>query len=261
MSWFRVDDTFVDHPKVIELQTMRQGKGSLALWLLAGSWCSKHLTDGHVPAGVVPRLGATKAEADALVAVGLWVVEDGGYRFHEWTDRNPPRDEVEAKRAMNRDRVARYRERQSGNASQAEGSNALQAHDASDPVMPLPSRPDPTHPISGEREPLTLVRGLVVGDGITLRDFVRSGVIKGYEHLKLPPPRETRDLTWRGWHELEHWTVSKASLLGWDQRETARHLIRCFLRSATARKKGHPIKFLVENANEYWRDELPAEVA
>lgn len=106
-----------------------------------------------------------------------------------------------------------------------------------------------------------LKRGEVVGDGVTLGEFIRQGVVAGYETLKQPAPRETRDPLWSGWAELEHWTVEKSRLVGRPQRDTARHLIRCFLRSPLARKKGHPIKFLVENGNEYWADELPAEVA
>lgn len=265
MSWFRVDDGFTDHPKVIALRAGKHWKGALALWALAGSHCSKHLTDGFVSAAVLSHLGGTTQEADALVAVNLWTRVDGGYQFHEWDERNPTKAKVLAARAADA-----ARKRKGGNDGFQAESKRIPTGVPSDAVppsaSPVPSRPVPSHP--EEREPalsLAFSRGRMLSgdvvDGVPLRDFVRSGVIKGYEHLKLPEPRETRDLTWRGWHELEHWTVKKASLLGWDQRETARHLIRCFLRSATARKKGHPIKFLVENANEYWRDELPAEVA
>lgn len=124
------------------------------------------------------------------------------------------------------------------------------------------TRVDASSPLAafGRARVRDLKTGIVV-EGVTLREFLRAGVGKGYEQLRQPAPREVRDLTWVGWAELEHWTVEKARLLGRDQRETGRHLIRCFLRSATARKKGHPIKFLVENANEFWADDLPAEVA
>jgi hypothetical protein len=98
-------------------------------------------------------------------------------------------------------------------------------------------------------------------DGQPFNDWLRAGVTRGYESLRKPAPRETRDPLWVGWRELEAWVVDKARLLGRDEPETGRHLIRCFLRSPIAAKKGFPITFLVQNGNEFWRDELPPEVA
>lgn len=109
MTWFKVDDGFADHPKVIALQASKHWKGALALWTLAGSWSSRHLTDGHVPSAVVTRLGCAPHDALALVEAGLWDQVDGGYRFHGWEERNPSREAVEADRAATRERVQRHR--------------------------------------------------------------------------------------------------------------------------------------------------------
>ena len=116
--------------------------------------------------------------------------------------------------------------------------------------------------------PTSLAKGLSLaapsrshGDGLTLREVLRAGVVAGYESLRLPAPRETRDPLWAGWAALASWVGEKARLTGADDRATARHLVRCFLRSKNARKLGWPIRFLVENGNEFWSDELPAEVA
>lgn len=117
----------------------------------------------------------------------------------------------------------------------------------------------PTSDQGARTEPkaLTLVRGTVV-DGQPLGDWLRAGVAKGYESLKLPAPKETKQITWPKWRELEAWVIEKDRLTGkGDQRETGRQLIRCFLRSPRAAKLGYPITFLVANANEYWRDTLP----
>lgn len=97
MVWFKVDDKLHDHRKA-----RAAGKAAMGVWVLAGSWSSDHGTGGFVPADVLPRWG-TRADANKLVAVGLWfpAEHDGekGWRFHEWTDRNPDADSVAAIRS------------------------------------------------------------------------------------------------------------------------------------------------------------------
>lgn len=93
MPWFRVDDVLADHPKVI-----MAGNAAMGLWVRAGAWSMKHLTDGFIPEAVVSILGTTK-EAAALVRVGLWTSSSGGYTFHAWEGRQPTKDEVEDRRA------------------------------------------------------------------------------------------------------------------------------------------------------------------
>ena len=123
----------------------------------------------------------------------------------------------------------------------------------------FPARPAGTPPPSRSLKSLSLFRP--DADGVRLPEFIRRGAEDGYKSIKLVPPRETKDLLWKGWYELGLWVVAKAGLIGWDEPTTARHLMRCFLRSKKAHGLGYPIKFLRENANEYWRDELPAEIA
>jgi hypothetical protein len=100
MPWFRVDDGFYDHPKAIAAGP------ALALWLRAGCWCAKQLTDGYVPVGMLAPLGGNRGHANRLVearatpgGVGLWIPADGGWHFHDWSDYQPTRAEVEDKRA------------------------------------------------------------------------------------------------------------------------------------------------------------------
>jgi hypothetical protein len=106
--WFKVDDSFTDHPKVAAA-----GKAALALWVRAGPWSARHLTDGYVPAHMLSTFGGNRAAANALVKAGLWTAEpDGGYRFHDWDQYNPSRAKVEADREATADRVRKWRERQ-----------------------------------------------------------------------------------------------------------------------------------------------------
>lgn len=81
------------------------------------------------------------------------------------------------------------------------------------------------------------------------------------ERIKSPAPPETADPSWTGWAAIESWIVTKAQLVGRPDRDVGRHLIRCFMRSQRARAAGYPVKFLRENPAEYWRDNLPPELA
>ena len=89
MTWFKVDDNLAFHPKVLTA-----GNSAMGLWVRAGAWSSAQLTDGGIPAAMIVVFGAKKADAERLVAAGLWERTDTGYRFHEWLERNPSSDEV-----------------------------------------------------------------------------------------------------------------------------------------------------------------------
>ena len=114
MVWFRVDDGFHDHPKVEALLEGKHASDAIALWTLAGSWCSKQLTDGEISASKVARLGIphhAKA-AQELVRVRLWEKTDTGFRFHEWTERQAARADVDQSRRESADRMRRLRANQ-----------------------------------------------------------------------------------------------------------------------------------------------------
>lgn len=99
MAWFRVDDDFLTHPKVMRIpRKVRQRV--LALWFSGGVYCAKHMTDGHLPGEMLDEWGHTSKEADVLVAAGLWVRKlDGGYVYHDFLDYNLSRAEQTEKRA------------------------------------------------------------------------------------------------------------------------------------------------------------------
>ena len=96
MSWFRCDDGLADHPKVMALDD--RALPAMGLWLFCGVYCSKHLTDGFVPARLVKLVGGGR-EARDLVSAGLLEKVDGGYRMHDYLEWNPSRDEVVERRA------------------------------------------------------------------------------------------------------------------------------------------------------------------
>lgn len=83
--WFKVDDSFHSHPKAMAVSL-----AALGLWTVAGSWSGDHLTDGFVPDHMVAALARGQAQlVDELINAGLWKRTKGGYRFHQWDERNP----------------------------------------------------------------------------------------------------------------------------------------------------------------------------
>jgi hypothetical protein len=147
MTWFKVDDKFHSHPKVIATDP-----AALGLWAVAGSWVSDHLTDGFVPDHALTRLlpGAAKL-ARKLVAAGLWERSEGGYRFHDWHQANPTAEQENARKADQARRQAEFRARRNAqrNASRNAGSNALRDGlvTVSDPT-PLKGEGDGRRPAS-----------------------------------------------------------------------------------------------------------------
>jgi hypothetical protein len=88
MTWFKVDDSFYEHPKAFDASD-----AAIALWLRAGTWSARNLTDGFVPTGMLARLSETgTAAAGELVARGLWRRVRGGHLFHDWADYQPTRE-------------------------------------------------------------------------------------------------------------------------------------------------------------------------
>lgn len=125
MPWFRVDDDAAFHSKIVAA-----GNAAVGLWARAGSYSSRELTDGFIPAHMIASLG-TPAQAKKLVQVRLWDKVDGGYQFHQWAERQPfTKADVEKKRAEARARMAKVR----GNS--ADSSQDVRANESvTDPAM------------------------------------------------------------------------------------------------------------------------------
>lgn len=87
--WFKVDDQLATHPKVV-----RAGNAAMGLWVRAGSWSARWLTDGYVPADVLATFGATGRQAELLDRAGLWVKDMDGWRFHDWHEFQPTAEDV-----------------------------------------------------------------------------------------------------------------------------------------------------------------------
>lgn len=114
MPWFRVDDGFHSHPKVLAASLAARG-----LWATAGSWSSDHLTDGFVADHVLASLGGSPELAAELVTAGLWKRRRNGWQFHQWEKKNPTKEAVEKERAAAAERQRRSREAKSSHRDTA----------------------------------------------------------------------------------------------------------------------------------------------
>jgi hypothetical protein len=147
VPWFRVDDVLADHPKVI-----MAGNAAMGLWVRAGAWSMKHLTDGFIPDAVASILGTAK-EADALVRVGLWTVSAGGYTFHAWEGRQPTKNEVEDRRSKRAEagRKGGLKSGESRREAKSEANASLRVEANANP-RPVPSQTDIANPRQASHE-------------------------------------------------------------------------------------------------------------
>ena len=97
MSWIKLDDQWMDHPKII-----RAGRDARDMWLASITWCAKHLTDGVFPENLLPALAISagvdianvKQIARVLLGVCLWDACENGYKVHDYLDYNPTKEQA-----------------------------------------------------------------------------------------------------------------------------------------------------------------------
>lgn len=154
MTWFRVDDSFPQHPKVLSIPR-KDRTAAIGLWTIAGTWCAAQLTDGALGAHMVEELAGTKRAADLLVSVGLWEKTDDGYQIHDYLDYNPSAEEVRADQAAKHEAKAKagrlggiasgVARRKHGRSKDEAGAKQNDSTDETNGKQnEAPTRPDPT---------------------------------------------------------------------------------------------------------------------
>lgn len=222
MSWFKVDDTFYRSKKVRKLGADRLQ--AVGLWTMCGVWSADNLTDGFVPWEVVESWDPSRESADRLITVGLWseaeVDDEKGIRFHDWTDYQPTREQVEKRRNEARERMRKLR----GGSREQEELSDSELDETSDDVRtnedgtgeersshvhdPVPSRPVvPTGTTSGAAKK----RGARIP-----ADFTVSEAMADWSKIKCPNidrDRETEKF-------VNYWTATpgaKGLKLDWKK--------------------------------------------
>ena len=105
VAWFKLDDSTYDHPKIVPLSD-----GAFRLWVLAGLYSAKHLTDGVVTAATLTVLQAKPKHVDEIVDAGLWEPQGNEWIIHDWHHYQPSRAEVERNRNQSRKRMQKWRD-------------------------------------------------------------------------------------------------------------------------------------------------------
>lgn len=176
MSWVRIDDHAPRHPKQLQAGPM-----ACWLWVCGLSYCSEHLTDGHIPSVAlltfnIPR---PEREAERLVEVGLWESTKTGYRVHDYHEYQPSKGQVTERKRRSHERVTDWRKRHG------------YAH-GNDDVTPLltPMKRECKHPPVPDPDP--------IGTDTSLRsvsDRARDGddATAGQADAAPPPPEASRD--------------------------------------------------------------------
>ena len=150
MSWLRLDDNAVDHPKIVGLSDR-----AFRAWVRGSSYCCRLLTDGTIPAGVAASLADKKTRTELLDA-GLWkgARDKGDIEVHDFLDFNRKASDVKEER----------RRKSEGGKK---GNEARWGHRLSDRItnqisnrIPESPRPAPTQP--GEDLNLESVNGKAV---------------------------------------------------------------------------------------------------
>jgi hypothetical protein len=113
MTWLKLDENIMDHPKIETLS-----KASFYAYITSLCYCSKYLTDGKLS----PKIVATSTrplQRNALVSAGLWDLVDGTYYVHNYTVHQRTREEVLASRDKD---ARRKREKRAGALSTPEST-------------------------------------------------------------------------------------------------------------------------------------------
>ena len=149
MSWVKLDDQFLNNPKVV-----RAGKDGRLLYLASLLYCGGQLTDGNIPREALNLLAGMadidngKACGKRLLEVGLWEETPEGYCIHDYLKYNPTREEALALRearaeAGSRGGLASVASKAQAKAQAIASANGKQNSTPSPSPSPSPSSPTP----------------------------------------------------------------------------------------------------------------------
>lgn len=213
MPWFKVDDDLARHPKILSI-SRRDRAAAMGLWCLAGAWSAANLTDGLVPDYLPHELGCSKRLADVLVGAGLWEPEGRAWRFHDWAERQPSRDQTLARRQADKERQQRHRQEREQKRRSEQQSGTLSRRDTAGTngtVTPAPTRPDPTRTRPQVQEPSAAE---AANAGALVKEFIDRSARKPTGQTIGRIGKELK----RALDEGHDYTLVRAALAQWAQR-------------------------------------------
>lgn len=107
MAWVKLDDGFDEDQKVEGLSDR-----AFRVYVSGLTYAARRLTDGAISAERARHLKATPKVVAELVDAGLWRPKGLGFVINDFLDYNPSRDEVQARRKENAERLRKWRAEQ-----------------------------------------------------------------------------------------------------------------------------------------------------
>ena len=98
LPWIRFDTSLPDHPKILRLVAMKDGRAAAFVYCCSLAYSGKHGTDGLIEDYALGRINGKPGDAAKLVEVGLWHVCPGGWLINGWADKQESTDETQARR-------------------------------------------------------------------------------------------------------------------------------------------------------------------
>ncbi|WP_429520249.1 hypothetical protein [Rhodococcus sp. BE178] len=112
LPWVRLDTQFASNPKILALLAEKKFRASFA-YVASLGYSGAHGTDGFLPDLCLAFIHATRADARALVDVGLWNEHPGGWEINGWTEFQQSSDEAAQRKQRAKD-AARKRWEKTG---------------------------------------------------------------------------------------------------------------------------------------------------
>lgn len=97
LPWVRLDTQFPSNPKILALVEDKKYRAAF-VYVSALAYAGAHGTDGFLPAASLPFMHATKADAKALVEVGLWLECVGGWEINGYAEFQPSNAETQERK-------------------------------------------------------------------------------------------------------------------------------------------------------------------
>lgn len=87
LPWVRLDSSIYTHDKITLLLSRPDGYRAYAVYTFSLAFAGGHATDGFIPKHTLPIIRGTDKHARMLVDHSLWDYTEGGWKIHNWEQR------------------------------------------------------------------------------------------------------------------------------------------------------------------------------
>lgn len=102
MGWVRIDDSFYDHPAMVDLDLAHWG-----LWAWSLAFSNRNLTDGRISLAAVKRMDPDGELTQALIDAGRWhLLPDAAIEINDYLDYQRSSEQIREHNQANAHRAA-----------------------------------------------------------------------------------------------------------------------------------------------------------